>query len=303
MPTSDAVSDNCLWVISDPTNRRATVFMILFQDVDGCLNTPDGSVLDFTTAILTDQQQKAFRDFGALLDSSAVDILVINTGRSWPATKFICDAINSSKIRYALTEHASELWDVKANISLDLLQMSDKLGMHEIRDAQESVLRVRELISWFDSTGNRLVASSVGYSGIFHYLRDKTSNLTIQVPQDVDGDDLLSSLKASIESEGAFESDIFVFHYSRAFGLVDVMGQVDKGMGVKVLTKFLGGSTADTYAVGDGLNDLPMLHAVNYPICPANAEPEVQDFCKVNGLVSNSSYIGAVTSWLSQVDN
>lgn len=277
--------------------------MILFQDVDGCLNTPDGSVLDFTTAVLTDQQQKAFRDFGALLDSSTVANLVINTGRSWPATKFICDAINSKKIRYALTEHASELWDVKANISLDLLQMSENLGMHEIRDAQESVLRVRELISWFESTGNRLLASHVGYSGIFHYLRDKTSNLTIQVPHDVNGDDFLLSLKASIATEAAFGEDNFVFHYSRAFGLVDVMSQADKGMGVKVLTKFLGGSTADTFAVGDGLNDLPMLHAVNYPICPANAEPEVQNLCKVKGLVSNASYIGAVTSWLSQVEN
>lgn len=277
--------------------------MILFQDIDGCLNTPDGSILDFTTAVLTDQQKKAFRDFGALLDRSAVASLVINTGRSWPATKFICDAINSYKIRYALTEHASELWDVKANISLDLLKISDKLGMHDIRDAQESVLRVRELISWFDSTGNRLIALDIGYSGAIHYLRDKTSNLTIQVPHDIDGANLLSALKASIATAGAFKSDNFTFHYSSAFGLVDVIGQVDKGMGVKVLTKFLGGSAADTFAVGDGLNDLPMLHAVNFPICPANAEPEVQDFCKVNGLASNASYIEAVTSWLSQIDN
>lgn len=275
--------------------------MIVFQDVDGCLNTPDGSVLDFSTATLTDQQEIAFRELGALLDSSAIASFVINTGRSWPATKFICEAINSNKIRYALTGHASELWDVKANVALDLLQISDELGMHEIREAHKSVARVRDLMSWFHSTGNLLVTSDIGYSGQISSLRDKTSNLTIEVPNGVDGDDLLSSLKASIANEDQFSGDNFVFHYSRAHGLIDVMGQVDKGMGVKVITKFLDGSTADTFAIGDGLNDLSMLQAVNYPICPANAELEIQDLCKAKGHRSDASYIAAVTSWLQSL--
>jgi hydroxymethylpyrimidine pyrophosphatase-like HAD family hydrolase len=276
--------------------------MIVFQDVDGCLNTPDGAALDIATCILTEQQRFALKEFGELLDSSAVTHLVVNTGRSWQATKFICEAINSTKVRYVLTEHGSELWDLKTNTALDLMMISEALGLVTIRAALKSVRHVRDLMLWFQTTGNSLVCADMGYPGLISCLDDKTSNLTLRIPSEVDGDSLLSALQASILNEENFAGVEFVFHHNRADGFIDVMGEIDKGMGVELVTRYLGGSYAETFAIGDGLNDLPMFHAVNYPICPANAMVAVQDLCKARGYRSDASYIAAVTTWLTGLD-
>lgn len=276
--------------------------MIVFQDVDGCLNTPDGAALDLTTGVLTEHQKLSLLELRALIDSSAVTNFVINTGRSWSATKFVCEAISSTKIRYALTEHGAELWDLKTNTALDLVQISEGLGLEKNRVAFESVERVRELISWFHKTGNSQICGDLSFPEPIQCLPDKTANLTMRVPSEVDGDDLLSSLKTAILSDERFVGAEFVFHHNRSDGFIDVMGQIDKGMGVEVVTKFLGGNWAETFAIGDGLNDLPMLHAVSYPICPANAVMEVQDLCRAKGYCSDASYIAAVMTWLSQVD-
>lgn len=143
--------------------------------------------------------------------------------------------------------------------------------------------------------------ADIGYPGKIHCLRDKTSNLTIVVPREVDGDNLSSSLKSTIAKEDRFVGANFIFHYSCEHEFIDVLGQVDKGIGVEVVTRFLGGCTAETFAIGGALNDLPILQAVNYPICPANAVLEVQNLCTTKGHLSDASYIAAVTTWLLQI--
>lgn len=277
--------------------------MIVFQDIDGCLNTEDGESLDLKDAVLSPQQEFALKGYGAQLDNSPVTSLVINTGRSWSATKFICDAIGSTKLRYALTEHGAELWDYPNDVALDLIQISDELGLEEIRTAFESVHSVHKLMTWFHATGNSLVCAKIGYPEVMLCMHEKTSNLTIHIPDDVEGDELMSSLKAAIANDDSFSGDNFVFHHNRADGFIDVMGLIDKGMGVEVVTRYLNGNFAETFAIGDGLNDLPMLHAVNYPICPGNAVLEVQELCSAKGHRSSANYIAAVTNWLSQVDS
>lgn len=51
---------------------------------------------------------------------------------------------------------------------------------------------------------------------------------------------------------------------------------VDKGTGVAQMKQVLGLTDLPTYAFGDGLNDLPLLKAVDFPVAMANAVPEIK---------------------------
>ena len=51
---------------------------------------------------------------------------------------------------------------------------------------------------------------------------------------------------------------------------------VDKGTGVAQMKQVLGLTDLPTYAFGDGLKDLPLLKAVDFPIAMANAVPEIK---------------------------
>ena len=50
----------------------------------------------------------------------------------------------------------------------------------------------------------------------------------------------------------------------------------NKGKAVERLCEFLGISRADTIAVGDSMNDLEMLQAVEIGVCMANGSPSLQ---------------------------
>ena len=50
----------------------------------------------------------------------------------------------------------------------------------------------------------------------------------------------------------------------------------NKGKAVKRLCEFLGISRTDTIAVGDSMNDLEMLRAVEISVCMANGSPSLQ---------------------------
>ena len=91
-------------------------------------------------------------------------------------------------------------------------------------------------------------------------------------------------------------NDKFVYHWSRPERFIDVMGLMDKGLGVELVHEFL--QPSHTFAIGNGLNDLAMLRTVDHPICPANAEREVIEYCRANGSVSSHSFIAALQDFL-----
>ncbi len=105
-------------------------------------------------------------------------------------------------------------------------------------------------------------------------------------------------------NDSPFNIDDLVFHHNDTDGYVDVMGPLDKGDGVELITSLFSSTQVpsaaiNTIAVGNGLNDMPMLQAAEIPVCPANAEPEVKAYCRNHpGVVSDYEFIHATLDWL-----
>ena len=276
---------------------------VLFHDADGCLNTPDGRPLGFQEDSLVTLDKAGLAELGRSIDDSPIVHLVLNTGRSWLATRFLAEAIASKKLRYALVEHGAELWDTNTGQRIDLMTLALRTGHTEAIEALKSVARVPELIRWFEQKGRQELAQRLGYPRALVAQPDKTNNLTFHVPEDLDGDAVLATLKALIQSEPEHQHDRFVYHYSGWNRFVDVMGIMDKGIGLTLTMAHLNTSMKQSAAIGDGLNDIPMLSAAQLPICPQNAELKVQQLCQTAGIVSSSSYINATLDYLKTLKN
>ncbi|MBL4680166.1 MAG: HAD family phosphatase [Pseudomonadales bacterium] len=273
--------------------------MILFHDVDGCLNGTDGNPLGFTEETLSVEHATELANLGELLDLSDVEHFIINTGRTWYDTEYLCNAINSRKARYALVEHGSSLWDIQSGQQIDLVTLSKKLGLEHASAALATIERVQELIIWFRSGGNNLLANIIDARKPLLLHGNQSGNLTIPVPEGKDGDAVMAAFEKIIQEQPEFAEDSFTYHHSRSDGFIDVMGTVDKGLGVELTIEYLDYDPSKTVAIGNGLNDLSMLSKVALPICPENAEPLVKNMCKDSGISSEHRFIEATRAWLS----
>ena len=272
--------------------------MVVFHDVDGCLNTLDGERIGFSMEMLSSDQRSVLEALGSRLDRSNVTEFVVNTGRSWAATEYLCRTIGSARVRYALVEHGSELWDLATGTHIDLQTFAHDSGLATIAEALSGVTSVRTLMAWFENEGTEQLCDALGYDGPVGAQLDKRSNLTLPIPDGIDGDVMMASLENIVAAQPQFAAEAFVYHHSRGDRFVDVMGTMDKGLGVELVLRFLEEHRDNAVAVGNGLNDLPMLQAVGLPICPANAEPAVRAFCLDKGHVSPFAYIDATNAWL-----
>ncbi len=271
---------------------------MLFHDADGCLNAPDGSPLAFDRNSLAARDEQHLALLGRMIDRSSLSHLILNTGRSWQATEFLCDAISSRKLTYALAEHGSELWNVQTKSPVSLEELAEASSLTAITEAVASRFDITRLIEWFEETGARELCKQLGYSGSMPRQTDKRWNLTFLIPDDVDGDLVFATFKALVVSQPEFQQASLVFHYSRWNRYLDVMAQMDKGLGAGLVLEHLGIDRRYSAAIGDGLNDLPMFRDVGLPICPANAEREVVELCRAQGYVAAGSYVAATMDWL-----
>ena len=272
--------------------------MIIFHDVDGCLNAPNGQPIGFTEKSLSENLKNSLSDLGKMIDDSKVKHFVLNTGRSWRATEYLCHAIPSTKLRYALVEHGAELWDSVTGTKIDLNALAAKHELQSVLEALESAQYISELIAWYKKEGGELLSNRLDGITSFSASVDKTSNLTIRVPENVDGDRLMSALEQLIASHEILSNYLFVYHHSKSDGYIDVMGKMDKGIGVELALKFLDGHIGDTIAIGNGLNDLPMLSAVAHPVCPASSVNTVKHLCREKGHLSQHDFITTTTEWI-----
>ncbi|MFT7549390.1 MAG: hypothetical protein ACI9VI_003249 [Candidatus Azotimanducaceae bacterium] len=273
---------------------------VLFHDADGCLNPIDGHALSFEPGSLSSADVAALAELGRCVDKSGLDHLVLNTGRSWIATRFLCHHIASKKLKYALVEHGSALWDVLADREVNLAEVALESSHPRAHAALSSAKKINLLIRWFERVGSRELCRRMGYEGQLETALDKTSNLTFFLPPELDGDVVVLTLKELIASHEVFGSETLVYHHSRWNRFVDVMGTMDKGIGLSITMDYPGFKVEQAAAIGDGLNDIPMLQTAAFPICPANAEDEVKQLCRDRGYVSSSSYIGASLDWLAK---
>jgi len=135
---------------------------------------------------------------------------------------------------------------------------------------------------------------------------DKVANLTLDARNGLDSEEIYITLQDVVKSNAPFDSNQLVFHHSAADGYVDVMGQINKSDGVNVVTSLLAQKTnsiknINSIAIGNGLNDMPMLEVATIPVCPRNAEPEVRALCQSrSGVVSEYGFIDATLSLLDE---
>lgn len=77
-----------------------------------------------------------------------------------------------------------------------------------------------------------------------------------------------------------FGSDVIVTQSKKRF-IEIVHPQVNKGKAIDILTKRFGKELKRTMAIGDSLNDIPMLSQVGLGVCVDNARPQVKEIADV----------------------
>ncbi|MEM9624514.1 MAG: HAD hydrolase family protein, partial [Pseudomonadota bacterium] len=260
---------------------------------------PDGSDLSLVAGGLTPQQEAQLERFGQRIDNSPVSSLVLNTGRSWIATEFLCSAIRSDKLHYALVEHGCELWDVRSGQQVDLeycaAQSPDPAVFAGVLASRQ---HIRHLIEWFVDDGARQLCDELKFDGQLRAQLDKSWNLTFGVPHELEGDHVYATLQQLVARQPDLAGE-FVFHYSRWNRYLDVMGTMDKGAGLALTMSLLEQPLDYSAAIGDGLNDIAMLEKAALPVCPANAEAAVRELCSQRGFVSQQHFVDATLDWLN----
>ncbi len=271
---------------------------VLFHDVDGCLNATDGEPLPFSTSPFTDTQSTLLRRLAAAVDASPIDRLVLNTGRSLHDTLNVAEQLNTSKLSHLVVEHGAIYYDMSTDTRLDA-------GSHahsdddDLATALASQSTVEAMLDWYATTGRQALKDR---TGVDFAPQAKDANLTVVIHESLPGEALIDTLRELIEGHNLTWLDHLVFHHSSSEGYVDVMSLVSKATGVEIVKRMHPGQTVETFAVGNGLNDLPMLRAVDYPICPNNADDEVREFCtNAGGEISPHSYIEASIDWVSRL--
>jgi len=264
---------------------------ILFHDIDGCLNTPDGSEIPIGGQSYSTRQKEFLKVLGQALDESRIDLMAINTGRSLPDSQTLAAAIGSKKLRYMLLEHGAILFDVEKHSQIDWVSSVTN------NDKNESPLYlIQAFIQWYKTIGHKLLIDRLGTE---MHIVDKVANLTLEIPADIDSAYMYELVRGLIQGESPFDCEEFIFHCNTADGFIDVMSSIDKGDGIDTLCKHIKESSAKTIAVGNGLNDLPMLERADFCLCPENSEREVKEYCRnASGVVSQHRFIEATIRWL-----
>ncbi len=276
--------------------KIASMRKILFHDVDGCLNTPDGASLPFEAAQLQPIQRNALGQLGEVLDKSDIDVMVLNTGRSIAASIFLAEAINSQKLKYIVAEHGAAGYSMDESSHLDLVHHAKDIP--HLYTAYSSLEKIPVLMKWYEEDGADLLARKIGHHVV---ASPKKANLTLRVPDEVCGDDMQEHLHRLIQQHAPMGGDYLVYHHSVSDGYLDVMAEVDKGDGVQLIRHLESTQQIRTYAIGNGSNDLPMFRHVDVCICPSNSDEAVVEFCETNnGLISQHRFIGATLDILGK---
>ncbi|MFT6876547.1 MAG: hydroxymethylpyrimidine pyrophosphatase-like HAD family hydrolase, partial [Granulosicoccus sp.] len=150
---------------------------ILFHDVDGCLNTPDGLEIPRGDKHFSTQLSQILRALGQALDASTIDLMVINTGRSLEDTMMLANAIQSTKLQYLIAEHGAVIFDVDNNQPLNW-----KSTRHT-KDNKDPLEQILDFMQWYKETGFSVLADRLGTSLI---VDNKIANLTLGIPPSID---------------------------------------------------------------------------------------------------------------------
>lgn len=82
--------------------------------------------------------------------------------------------------------------------------------------------------------------------------------------------------------------------YSTAFMIEVSSKEYSKGTALKIIAELCGVSLADTLAVGDSLNDLPMLKAAGLGLAVKNADERLKEEVQVYGYSNDENAVGRI---------
>ncbi len=274
---------------------------VLYQDVDGCLNPEDGEPfgveLDWEP---TASQVAMLGKLSDAIDASPIEHWVINTGRHWDMFGNIARHLPTPKLRYFLLEHACVLYDRERERYLDLEQIAITADLTDLAKRYASLHTVEKLLNWYDTPGRAALEQEFG---VQLPRLDKKANLSFEVPEGVDGDELLRNAEAKIRSDFS-DTECACMEFFRSDRFVDIIPGIHKLDGIELMTAFLGTSKEQSLAMGDFLNDLPVFEAFANVLCPANAHTRIIELTKskgASGIASEYSYGAALLNFLEQV--
>jgi predicted mannosyl-3-phosphoglycerate phosphatase (HAD superfamily) len=259
---------------------------VVFQDIDGCLNTRSGPLPDGTGQVATVEQERMLGAIGRAIDESSVAEVVLNTGRGLDCMDFVVAGLASRKVRYLLAEHGAVAFDVRRARPIDLHGIARQSGPPERAARYAQLGPIRDAIDWYRSEGESQL--SVFFGQPLPAL-PKSANLTMMIPPGVPSSDVVRQLARSLAAVEAVDSSAFVYHASALY--VDVMSEVSKGDGALLLLDALGEHPSGALAMGDGENDLSMFEVLASGFCPANSAAKLKRLCRQKaGVVSELDF-------------
>lgn len=274
---------------------------IIFQDIDGCLNPADGETFGVTTDWEPSNSQISMLEtINDALEQSSVEHFVINTGRPLNLVHQLAQYITSQKARYFLVEHAGALYDRQENTYLDCAQMAATHGLDDLVTRYQNLEHIHVLFDWYRAQGQIQLEE--------HYktpLPDlgKQANLSIEIPSNVDDEDLLQRIESLAKAQLAPKHTQPLL-FLRSEGYIDILPGIHKLDGIHLLCAHLGLDLDHALAVGDYLNDIPVFEEFHRVLCPANAHPRIKELTHTkgaNGEVAEQPYGLAVLGLLSRM--
>ena len=275
---------------------------IIFQDIDGCLNPADGEHFSVTPGEPpSPAQAEMLAGINAAVDASPVEHFILNSGRPWNLVEEIAAHLPTRKARYVLLEHACVLFDRESGDYVDCAELASRCGLDELHARYRQVENIHRLFDWYRDQGQLLLEQRYGCP---LPALDKVGNLSIAVPDTLDGEEFL----AVIESLARSQLDTRILEplqFLRSDRYIDILPGIHKLDGIHLLSAHLQVELDQALAIGDFLNDLPIFEGFAHVMCPANAHPQIQSLTRskgVHGHVSDKAYGASLLDLLQSME-
>lgn len=244
-------------------------YKMLVVDIDGTLADKNGDIADIDIKAIKEAVVRGIR-------------VSLSTGRAVDATRYIIDRLGLDG--FHILFDGALVMETHRNIELysrpikpDMVRRAVEFcRRHDIYlELYSSTTLFTERKNWSDAMERQffhLDPKMTDFSGIWERERIIKAELLVHDETERKKYELFKR-----EFDGCFR---FSIARSPGFPGLDFINIVDpgvsKGEAMKELANYMGVSVAEVIAIGDGLNDIPLLEAAGLPVAMGNAFPEVK---------------------------